>query len=112
MKGEFLTCGRTAEVPIPDDPFVAPQQARFFFSGARLAVEDIGKGNGLFFRLKQDVEITVGAELRVGRQRLVVENLAPPAPTGDGTMPWGSPDEGSKFRLVQMLEGGLRGGAY
>jgi len=112
MKGEFLTCGRTAEVPIPDDPFVAPQQARFFFSNSRLAVEDIGKGNGLFFRLKQEAELMIGSELRLGRQRLVVESMPAPAATSDGTLAWGSADEGSKFRLVQMFEGGLRGSSF
>jgi hypothetical protein len=28
---------------LPDDPFIAPVQARFFFSGQRLAIEDLGR---------------------------------------------------------------------
>ncbi len=27
-------------------------------------------------------------------------------------MQWGSPDPGYRFRLIQILEGGLRGGAF
>jgi hypothetical protein len=112
MKTEFLTCGRTSEVSIPDDPFVAAAQARFFFTGHRLAVEDVGRGNGLFFRLKQETELLTGSELRLGRQRLSVEKMQPVIPLGDGTIPWGSPDPGYRFRLVTYLEGGIRGSAF
>ena len=61
------------DLPLPDDPFVAPEQARFFFSGARLAVEDVGGGNGVFTRLRNERELPTGGELRLGRQRLVLE---------------------------------------
>jgi hypothetical protein len=37
----------------------------------------------------------------------------PAAPVGaGGTQTWGSPDPGYRFRLVQMLEGGVRGAAF
>lgn len=37
----------------------------------------------------------------------------PTAATGPGgTQVWGSPDPGYRLRLVQLLEGGLRGGAF
>jgi pSer/pThr/pTyr-binding forkhead associated (FHA) protein len=112
MQRDMLTCGRQADLSLPDDPFVLPVQARFFFSGPRLAVEDVGGGNGLFVRLRQERELTTGAELRVGRQRLVLEPM-PAAPVGaGGTQTWGSPDPGYRFRLVQMLEGGVRGAAF
>src|SRR4051812_47241670 len=29
-----------------------------------------------------------------------------------GAIPWGSPDPGYRFRLIQLLEGGLRGAAF
>ena len=51
MGGETLTCGTRADLTLPDDPFIAPVQARFFFSGQRLAIEDLGGGNGVFARL-------------------------------------------------------------
>src|SRR4051812_29184594 len=41
MTGDTLVCGRQGDLALPDDPFVAPTQARFFFSGARLALEDV-----------------------------------------------------------------------
>lgn len=112
MKGDVMTCGRDGDLALRDDPFVAPQQARFFFSGARLAVEDLGGGNGVFIRLKSDRELPVGGELRLGRQRLVLEPIPNVAPGPGGAVHWGAPDPGYRFRLIQILEGGLRGGAF
>lgn len=112
MKANSLLCGRVGEIALHDDPFVAENQARFFFSGARLAVEDIGGGNGLFSRLRQDRDLLVGGELRLGRQRLVVEPIPSLAASTDGSTAFGSPDEGYRFRLIQILEGGVRGAAF
>ena len=112
LQGEQLVCGRRGDLPLADDPFVADQQARFFFSGSRLAVEDVGGGNGVFVRIRQERELSVGGELRVGRQRLLVEPVPAPTPGPGGVMPWGSPDPGMRFRVIQILEGGIRGAAF
>lgn len=112
MRGDAMLCGRTGNLIVPDDPFVADTQMRLFFSGPRLAVEDVGGGNGVFTRLRTDREIASGGELRLGRQRLVVEPIPPLATADDGSTAWGSPDAGFRFRLVQLIEGGQRGGAF
>jgi FHA domain/zinc-ribbon domain len=112
MPGETLTCGTRADLALPDDPFIAPVQARFFFSGHRLAVEDLGGGNGVFARLKGERELPVGGELRLGRQRLLLEIIPPVTPGEGGAVAWGSPDPGYKLRIVQLLESGMRGAAF
>ncbi len=112
MRGELFTCGKKADLSLGDDPFVTDLQARFYFHGPRLAVEDVGGTNGVFLRLKQERELGKDGELRVGRQRLVLEAVPPAAPAPDAAMAWGSPDNGCPFRLVQLIEGGLRGAAY
>ncbi len=112
MRGDVILAGRTGEIQIPDDPFVADTQMRLFFSGARLAVEDVGGGNGVFTRLRSEKELAPGGEIRVGRQRLVVEPIPPLTAAEDGSTSWGSPDTGFRFRLVQLMEGGQRGGAW
>jgi len=112
MRGEVLVCGKEGDVPLPDDPFVALNQARFFFSGSRLAVEDVGGGNGVFVRLRAERELSTGGELRLGRQRLVLEPIPTAGPGAGGVIAWGSPDAGYRFRLIQMMEGGLRAAAY
>jgi pSer/pThr/pTyr-binding forkhead associated (FHA) protein len=112
MTRDALTCGQQADIPLPDDPFVTPVQARFFFSGVRLAVEDVGGANGVFVRLRQERELPVGSELRLGRQRLVLEPIPAAAVGAGGAHIWGSPDPGYRLRLVQLLEGGMRGAAF
>jgi len=112
MRGDTMLCGRTGDLVVADDPFVADTQMRLFFSGARLAVEDVGGGNGVFTRLRAEREVASGGELRVGRQRLVVEAVPALMPAADGATAWGSPDAGYRYRLVQLLEGGVRGQAW
>ena len=112
MTQDTLQCGKEGDLALPEDPFVAPMQARFFFSGARLAVEDVGGGNGIFLRLRHEREVLVGSELRLGRQRLVLEPIPALSPGPGGALIWGSPDPGLRLRLVQMLEGGIRGVAF
>jgi pSer/pThr/pTyr-binding forkhead associated (FHA) protein len=112
MKGDTLVCGRQGDVPLVDDPFVTNTQARFFLDSGKLKVEDIGGANGVFVRLKSEIELQPGAELRLGRQRLLVEKVPPITPAPDGAMIWGSPDPGYLFRLIQVLEGGIRGAAF
>ncbi len=112
MRGDVMLAGRNGDLALADDPFVADTQMRLFFSGARLAVEDVGGGNGVFTRLRAEREVSTGGEVRVGRQRLVVEPIPALSPAEDGATAWGSPDAGYRFRLVQLLEGGIRGGAF
>ncbi len=112
MTGDTLTCGPQGDLPLMDDPFIMPEQARFFFSGGRLAVEDVGGANGVFVRLRQERELPVGGELRLGRQRLVLEPIPAAAVGPGGAHIWGSMDPGYRLRLVQILEGGLRGAAF
>jgi len=112
MRGEVMTAGTAGDLRLPDDPFVGPVQVRFFFSGGRLAVEDAGGGNGVFARLRGERELPVGGELRLGRQRLLLEVVPPAMPAEDGTLAWGSPDPGYRLRIIQLLDGGARGGAF
>ena len=93
MRADVLTCGKKGDLALHLDPFIAPTQARFAFTENRLAVEDVGGGNGVFLRVRREHELSGGGELRVGRQRLVVETIPQSAPAADGTLIWGSPDK-------------------
>lgn len=114
MSSDSLLCGSEGELRLEDDPFVAPKQARFYLASGRLAVEDVGGGNGVFIRLREEREVCPGGELRVGRQRLRLETIPePPAPVADESAElWGSPADGAQLRLIQLLEGGIRANAY
>jgi pSer/pThr/pTyr-binding forkhead associated (FHA) protein len=106
---DALTLGTQADIKPPDDPFLAPMQARFTQTTGRVSVEDLGSGNGVFIRLKVQVDrdLVPGNELRVGRQRLLIEALPASQPAV-----WGSKDPGFKARLVQIFEGGRRGDVH
>jgi pSer/pThr/pTyr-binding forkhead associated (FHA) protein len=103
-----VVCGRTeGEVRLADDPTVSPRHARFLQSSGVLRVEDLGSVNGTFLRLKEPRRISVGEELRLGRQLLRLEPLPRPAHAEErGVRPWGTPDAGCRLRLSQLLEGG------
>lgn len=112
MSGSQLLCGRTGDLPLPNDPFVAETQFRLFYSGGKLAVEDVGAHNGVFSRLRQERQLSGKSEIRVGRERLVVEEIKLPMTESDGTLSWGSTDPDCRFRLVQQFEGGAIGSAF
>jgi pSer/pThr/pTyr-binding forkhead associated (FHA) protein len=107
-------CGRTdGAIRLADDDKVSPRHARFTVAGGVLRVEDLGSVNGTFLRLRAPRRLSVGAELRVGRQLLRLEALPLP-PQGDarGVRPWGTPDPGYRLRLCQLLDGGGAGEAF
>lgn len=112
MQRDELFCGRTGDIALADDPFIADPQIRFFFAGGRLAVEDVGGGSGVFIRIRAQREVPVGGEVRVGRQRLLLEPIPAPETGAGGVMQWGSPDTGARVRAIQLLEGGTRGAAF
>ena len=112
MTEETLTCGQQGHLSLPDDPFLAGTQVRFFFEGPRLHAEDVGGENGTFVRLKTEAQLQAGHELRVGRQRLRLDPIPPPQPGPDGALAWGSSSGAAQFRLVQLMEGGVPAAAY
>jgi pSer/pThr/pTyr-binding forkhead associated (FHA) protein len=100
-------CGRTdGEIRFPDDLTVSPRHARFSLAGGALRVEDLGSVNGTFLRLREPRRVTVGEEVRVGRQLLRLEPLARPHHEEQDVVPWGTADLGYRYRLSQLLEGG------
>jgi pSer/pThr/pTyr-binding forkhead associated (FHA) protein len=100
-------CGRTeGEIRFPDDLTVSPRHARFSLGSGALRVEDLGSVNGTFLRLREPRRMTVGQEMRVGRQLLRLEPLPRPHREDQEVVPWGTADLGYRFRLSQLLEGG------
>lgn len=110
LRKDEAVAGTGGEILLMDDPFVAREQARFFFDGPSLMVEDVGGVSGVYTRLKGERALEPNQEIRCGRQRLKYETL----PAAEATAPrvWGSPEAGCRGRLVQILEGGLRADAF
>jgi pSer/pThr/pTyr-binding forkhead associated (FHA) protein len=111
LKAEQHVVGRQGQVEFPDDPFVSPRHANFFYRDNRLVVRDEGSVNGVFFRVRGSVELAPGDLFLAGEQvfRLDPTPRASDGADPDGTFFYSSPKYPSAFRLNQILEGGMLG---
>lgn len=110
QEGRWL-CGRGADCRVVlDDPYVSPKHAQLNANGA-LRLSDLGSANGTFLRVRGPAALRSGDELRMGLQLLRFEALPAPAGAAGGGKIWGSPSQGYRFRLLQLLEGGGSGEA-
>jgi pSer/pThr/pTyr-binding forkhead associated (FHA) protein len=111
LKADQHIVGRAGQVEFPDDPFVSPKHANFFYRDDRLVVRDEGSLNGVYFRIRGNVEIAPGDTFLAGEQlfRLDPTPKASDGADPDGTYFYSSPKYPSAFRLNQILEGGAVG---
>jgi hypothetical protein len=103
------TVGASGEVRLTD-PYAGSFQGRFVFRGNGLSFVPERTVNGTFLLLRHDVALAPGSEVRVGRQllRFDLQPARPPAPE----MLWGSPNPGYRFRIQQILTGGIDGDSF
>src|SRR6266545_1630433 len=62
LAGEEHLAGRSEEVPLlfPEDPFMSPVHANFFYRASHLVVRDEDSINGVFIRIRGSVTIDLG----------------------------------------------------
>jgi len=101
--------GTAAEIRLTD-PYSAPIQGRFVVRGAGLSFVPERSANGTFLLLRREHPLSVGSEFRVGRQLLRLDAVPPKPATAE--LLWGSPNPGYRFRIQQLLAGGLEGDAF
>jgi len=107
--------GRTEGVILfPEDDYLSPRHALFFYRSNRLYVRDEGSRNGIFLRIRGPIELADQDLILAGEELLRFERLVPPIPTPepDGTFFCSSPSPRGTFRLVQLQEGGREGLIY
>lgn len=112
LNAEQHVVGRSdQQLVFPDDPFVSPKHANFFYRDGKLVVRDEGSTNGVYLRVKGNVDVKPGDQFLAGEQVFRIE--ATPKlndqPGPDGTFFYSSPKHHSPFRVVQILQGGLSG---
>jgi pSer/pThr/pTyr-binding forkhead associated (FHA) protein len=111
LNAEQHVVGRSGQLVFPDDPFVSPRHANFFYRNGNLVVRDEGSLNGVYLRLKRSFEVESGDYFLAGEQVFQI-NATPPLndqPDPDGTYFYSSPKHQSSFRVVQILQGGAPG---
>jgi len=111
LKADQHIVGRNGQLVFPDDPFISPKHANFFYRDGRLVVRDEGSLNGVYLRVRGTVEISPGDQFLAGEQlfRLDLTPRASDGPEQDGTYFYSSPKHPSPFRITQMLQGGMPG---
>jgi pSer/pThr/pTyr-binding forkhead associated (FHA) protein/ribosomal protein L40E len=112
LKAEQHIVGREGQLIFPDDPFVSPKHANFFYRNGKLVVRDEGSLNGVYIRIREPVALTPGGTFLVGEQLLrfdEVEPVSDDGPEPDGTAFYASPKRESAFRLTQIFRGGAVG---
>jgi len=111
LKAEQHIVGRNGQLVFPDDPFVSPKHANFFYRDGKLVVRDEGSLNGVYIRVRGTVDIAAGDTFLAGEQFFRLDPM-PKAADGqdpDGTYFYSSPKHPSPFRLLQILQGGAIG---
>ncbi len=112
LKAEQHIVGREGQLMFPDDPFVSPRHANFFYRDGHLVVRDEGSLNGVYVRLRGAVPLQPGQTFLAGEQVFRLDTAEPVSddgPASDGTAFYASPRKPSNFRLSQIFRGGAVG---
>jgi pSer/pThr/pTyr-binding forkhead associated (FHA) protein len=103
--------GKAGQLVFPDDPFVSPKHANFFYRNGTLCVKDEGSLNGVYLRVRGSVPLRGGDMFLAGEQvfRVDAQPQLNDTPGPDGTYFYASPKHHSPFRVSQILQGGADG---
>jgi pSer/pThr/pTyr-binding forkhead associated (FHA) protein/RNA polymerase subunit RPABC4/transcription elongation factor Spt4 len=111
LAGEEHIAGRVeGSLLFPDDPFLSPRHANFYYKERKLWLHDERSANGVYVRIRQPAPLVPGDLFLVGEQVIRIEATPPETaglgPDDDGTYVFASPRRASRMRLVQLLRGG------
>jgi hypothetical protein len=108
LNAEQHVVGKAGQLVFPDDPFVSPRHANFFYKGGTLCVRDEGSLNGVYLRVRGTVDMSPEDHFLAGEQvfRLDLAPTVADTPETDGTYFYASPKHHSSFRVTQLLHGG------
>jgi len=112
LKAEQHIVGREGQLIFPDDPFVSPKHANFFYRDGSLVVRDEGSLNGVYIRIRGSVPIQPNNTFLAGEQLFRLEKLDAiddDGPEADGTSFYASPHKNDPFRLCQVFRGNALG---
>ena len=71
LTSKGVVLGRTSEFKVLEgDPFLSPRHAEVVFEDGIIKLRDLGSVNGVYWRLRDDVELEDGDMIRVGQELL------------------------------------------
>lgn len=107
LAGGPAAAGRTSAIGFPEDPYVAPLHATFFFHENDLVVRDEGAPNGIYVRLREPQPLHPGDMFSLGEHLLRYGGVA--STPGDPAR-YGGPRTSDRFHIIEeILEGGAVG---
>lgn len=111
LKMEQHVVGRKGQIPFPEDVFVSPKHANFFYRDGHLVVRDEGSLNGVYIRVRGAIELAPGDTFLAGEQvfRLDASPKVVESQDAEGTVFYTSPKYPSALRISQVLQGGALG---
>ncbi len=111
LNAEQHVVGKAGQLVFPDDPFVSPKHANFFYRNGTLCVRDEGSLNGVYLRVRGTVEIEPEDHFLAGEQVFRADRQPKhnDQPGPDGTYFYSSPKHQSSFRITQLLQGAGEG---
>lgn len=112
LKAEQHIVGREGQLIFPDDPFVSPKHANFFYLDGSLVVRDEGSRNGVYIRIRGTVDVVPGDTFLAGEQLFRLEKVDAvddDGPDAEGTSFYASPRRETSFQLCQVFRGGAVG---
>ncbi len=103
---------REGEILLSDDPFLSARHARIELKGDSYLLRDLGSINGVYLRIKSQVDLADGDMILIGQQVLIFKVLSEaerrigPA-RQQGVMIFGTPEVRRSAKLVQYTTEGL-----
>ena len=105
LTDQGVVLGRDSDFAVlADDPFLSPRHAEIRYTGGGFELHDLDSVNGVFWRLRDDVELQHGDMLRVGQELIEYQDFSKVDPVDDvdasnDVVAQGSPDPGIWGRL-------------
>lgn len=108
---EHIAGRKAGALLFPEDNYLSPRHANFYYEAGRLFVRDEGALNGVFVRLREPMRMHDGDVFLAGEELLQVETgeLVAPLVGVDQTHFFASPRPPYAMRLTQLFEGGRPG---
>lgn len=108
---EHVAGRQQGAILFPDDAWLSPRHANFFYRDGKLFVRDEDSINGVYCRITGPTPLPYGSMFLCGEQVFRVERATPVAegPEADGTYFYASPSKPWSFKVIQVLRGGIPG---
>jgi pSer/pThr/pTyr-binding forkhead associated (FHA) protein len=113
LHDEQTDIGRTeGQIALGDDPYLSPRHARLHVKRDGITIRDLDSLNGVYVRLREQVDLNDGDHVLLGQQVMRFEVLPEPeSPLGPamlrGVLVFGTPEVPRVARLVQYTTEGV-----